>query len=404
MADNLNYVSPGDQILASQYNNLVDAVGGPVDPNSGVPFTKTANGPIFNGGDKYIPQEQVDQQTPLFSLMYSTDTLLSAVPGEQNPVYSNPPEFFSGIWCYLGDEVNAQWVKHEANLPNSWKFVVDFTANSFRLIHYRNKRFPTGWVAISNVNKATFLCVFQIRGGGVQAVSSGATFSVIGDFSNCPNYDPEDPTQEPSQWMEASDLETIKHELMRYQHNITEDEYLVLLEDYRIYTPSEDILDNMDAQNPPPFFVPPLAENVGVQWVESYPDANDNELRHNLDEQYDTFLSSVQFTPSKYYNTAPMYGTWSYGLYNFSTLSSTSDELSTIIDNNDLSSYDVLIKHKATHPKADEDEAFEDQCSAVLEYMPISSLVGSNHTGDANSDTHNLSSIYLSSDGQYELF
>ena len=179
--------------------------------------------------------------------MYSTDTLLSAVPGEQNPVYSNPPEFFSGIWCYLGDEINAQWLKHEVNLPNTWKFVVDFTASSFRLIHYRNKRFPTGWVAISNVNKATFLCVFQVRGGGTQAVSSGSTYSVIGDFSNCPNYDPEDPTQEPSQWMEEEDLETIKQELKRYQQNITEDENLVLLEDFRIYTPSEDILDYIDA-------------------------------------------------------------------------------------------------------------------------------------------------------------
>lgn len=330
---------------------------------------------------------------------------MSAVPGEQNPVYSNPPEFFSGIWCYLGDEINAQWLKHEVNLPNTWKFVVDFTASSFRLIHYRNKRFPTGWVAISNVNKATFLCVFQVRGGGTQAVSSGATYSVIGDFSNCPNYDPEDPTQEPSQWMEEEDLEVIKQELKRYQHNITEDEYLVLLEDFRIYTPSEDILDYIDAQNPPSFFVPPLAENVGVQWVESYPDSNDNVLRHDIDGQYDTFLSSVQFTPSKYYNTSPMYGTWTYGLYNFSTLSSTSDDLSTIMDRNDLSSYDVVIKHKAPHPNPRQLEGLEDQCSAVVEYMPLSSLIGSSaHTGDANSDSHHLSSIYLSSDGKYELF
>ena len=205
--------------------------------------------------------------------------------------------------------------------------------------------------------------------------------------------------------MEESDLETIKQELKRYHHNITDDEYLVLLEDFRIYTPSEDILDYIDAQNPPPFFVPPLAENVGVQWVESYPDANDNVLRHDIDGQYDTFLSSVQFTPSKYYSTSPMYGTWSYGLYNFSTLSSTSDDLSTIIDNNDLSSYDVVIKHKAPHPNPRQLEGLEDQCSAVVEYMPLSSLIGSsNHTGDANSAAHNLSSIYLSSDGQYELF
>jgi len=164
-------------------------------------------------------------------------------------------------------------------------------------------------------------------------------------------------------------------------------------------------LDYIDDENPPAFFVPPLAENVGVQWVETYPDANDNVLRHDIDGQYDTFLSSVQFTPSKYYNTAPMYGTWSYGLYNFSTLSSTSDDLSTIMDRNDLSSYDVVIKHKGPHPNPRQLEGLEDQCSAVVEYMPLSSLIGSsNHTGDANLSSHHLSSIYLSSDGQYELF
>ena len=142
-----------------------------------------------------------------------------------------------------------------------------------------------------------------------------------------------------------------------------------------------------------------------MQWVESYPDANDNVLRHDIDGQYDTFLSSVQFTSSKYYSTSPMYGTWSYGLYNFSTLSSTSDSLSAIMDRNDLSSYDVVIKHKGPHPNPRQLEGLEDQCSAVVEYMPLSSLIGSsNHTGDANSAAHNLSSIYLSADGQYQLY
>lgn len=119
---------------------------------------------------------------------------------------------------------------------------------------------------------------------------------------------------------------------------------------------------------------------------------------------HDTYLSSLVFVPSDYYNLDSGSGTWAWELYDFNLLSSTSDSLSSIIDNNDLSSYDVLIKHKAPHPESEENEDFADQCSAVLEYMPISSLVGSNHTGDANSDTHNLSSIYLSSDGQYELF
>lgn len=146
-----------------------------------------------------------------------------------------------------------------------------------------------------------------------------------------------------------------------------------------------------------------MAQNIGGQFCESYPDASVNGVMNC--KYFDTYLSSLIFVPSKYYNLDSNSGTWAWELFNFNLLSSTSDSLSSIIDNNDLSSYDVLVKHKARHPEAEDNEVFEDQCSAVLEYMPLSSLMGSsNHTGDANSNSHNLSSIYLSSDGQYELF
>lgn len=46
----LEYVNSGDKILAGQYNALVDAVGGPIDPAVGTPFTRTRAGAVLNGG------------------------------------------------------------------------------------------------------------------------------------------------------------------------------------------------------------------------------------------------------------------------------------------------------------------------------------------------------------------
>lgn len=146
-----------------------------------------------------------------------------------------------------------------------------------------------------------------------------------------------------------------------------------------------------------------MSQNIGGQFCESYPDASVNGMMNC--KYNDTYLSSLVFVPSEYYNLDSGSGTWAWELYDFNLLSSTSNSLSSIIDNNDLSSYDVLIKHKAPHPESEENEDFASQCSAVLEYMPLSSLIGSsNHTGDANLSSHHLSSVYLSSDGQYQLY
>lgn len=46
-----NLVNPGDRILASQYNALVTAVKGPVQPSPNVPFTQTSDGTVYNGGN-----------------------------------------------------------------------------------------------------------------------------------------------------------------------------------------------------------------------------------------------------------------------------------------------------------------------------------------------------------------
>lgn len=119
MADNLNYVSPGDNILASQYNTLVDAVGGPSDPNSSAPFVKTPSGSISTAGSPYIPKEQNDLHPPLFSLRFSY--------GDIPDIFLQPFPNFFGLWCFLGDSINTRWCKHEQTFENTRRFIIDTT-------------------------------------------------------------------------------------------------------------------------------------------------------------------------------------------------------------------------------------------------------------------------------------
>lgn len=144
--------------------------------------------------------------------------------------------------------------------------------------------------------------------------------------------------------------------------------------------------------------VPRVAFNVGTQKIEMLPDAMVGDTPGQIGqivEQYmlSTHLSSIEQVPPQQVGFGPMKQTNTFGLYNFGR------EESDQLDLENLSCYDVLIRRKSPHPLG-----AAGRCGADLEYVPISALSGSNHTGDANSDTHNLSSIYLSSDGQYELF
>lgn len=119
MADELNHVNPGDQILATQYNALVDAVGGPSNPNSSAPFVKTPSGSISTAGSPYIPKEQNDLHPPLFSLRYSY--------GDIPDMFLQPSTNFCGLWCFLGDSINTRWCKHEQTFENTRRFIIDTT-------------------------------------------------------------------------------------------------------------------------------------------------------------------------------------------------------------------------------------------------------------------------------------
>ena len=62
-----NLVNSGDRILASQYNALVGAVKGPVQPSPNVPFTQTADGTVYNGGNN-AQVRNPNTMNPLFNI------------------------------------------------------------------------------------------------------------------------------------------------------------------------------------------------------------------------------------------------------------------------------------------------------------------------------------------------
>lgn len=391
MAKELSYVQPGEKILAQQFNSLVDAIGGPVNPDNSTPFTQTKNGIVFNGG--YTTTEPIvdEYNTPLFSTEFSVGSLNSGY-------YENGVDDWAGVWCFVGDWAECKLFKHEMTFGSFARFTVDFTSQHFRVISLNNlqTRVRLGKIPICNIQSRAQVASFQIMQSAETPILVGQTFSIIGDFRRLPNY-PDDPSS--TDWMLTEFIEEEDYQdiITAVQNWMSVDE-IRLLESRPIYAPFDDIEEQED--------IPPVAYNVGQQTIESYPDSDSNSLVPSGVDLAIYYLSSIAFTPAKYFGFQnPDTPTWSYSLYDFNKLDSTADDLSSIQQREDLSSYDVLVKHKAPHPRADEDQLFSDQCSAVLEYMPISSLIGSsNHTGDANLPSHQLSSVYLSSDGQYELF
>ena len=65
-----------------------------------------------------------------------------------------------------------------------------------------------------------------------------------------------------------------------------------------------------------------------------------------------------------------------FELYNFDKLSSDISSLSEI-DEDELSSYDVLLKHKQPHPYAEDDSTYEGQAEADLQYISLSAFLNS---------------------------
>lgn len=155
---------------------------------------------------------------------------------------------------------------------------------------------------------------------------------------------------------------------------------LALRDSRPLYTaPNEDFATN----------APPVTYKVGQIECETLPDSFQGALGW---VGYDIYLSSLAFTPSKQIGANnPTIPTFSYELFNFDKYPSDINSISAI--ESDLSSYDVLLKHKQHHPLWQNSSVLENQCSAKLEYIPLSALLSGEANVMVDSEENSISSI-----------
>lgn len=167
---------------------------------------------------------------------------------------------------------------------------------------------------------------------------------------------------------------------------------LALRDSRPLYTaPNEDFATNAQ----------PVTYKVGQIECETLPDSFQGALGW---VGYDIYLSSLAFTPSKQIGANnPTIPTFSYELFNFDKYPSDINSISAI--ESDLSSYDVLLKHKQHHPLWQNSSVLENQCSAKLEYIPLSALLGGEANVKVDSEENSISSIqHYEPDGSLQIY
>ena len=110
----------------------------------------------------------------------------------------------------------------------------------------------------------------------------------------------------------------------------------------------------------------------------------------------DAKLKSIGIVPHQQMGFAELNSTNTFELYHFDKLSSDINSLSEI-DEGELSSYDVLLKHKQPHPYAEDDSDYEGQAEADLQYISLSALLNG-YQGDSQLPDLKLSSVVVGSD------
>ena len=143
--------------------------------------------------------------------------------------------------------------------------------------------------------------------------------------------------------------------------------------------------------------IPHLSYTVGTQYVAMLPDAYVNRDGDEPEQQawtnalMDVKLKSIGIVPRQQMGFSVLNSTNTFELYNFDKLSSDIESLSEI-DEEELSSYDVLLKHKQPHPYAEDDPDYEGQAEADLQYISLSALLNS-EVGDSQISDLGLSSV-----------
>ena len=178
-----NLVNSGDRILASQYNALVTAVKGPVQPSPNIPFTQTADGTVYNGGNN-AQVRNPNTMNPLFNISTGCGAIDDNYKG-----WEDDNSVFNGVWTQLADwRTTLSYLYHDNFLINNTTlFLIDPTSEKgqAKLI-----QFPKGTMGkdvkwpICELSSQAGLAVFQmLENPSDQDKLNGTCAIFIGDFS-----------------------------------------------------------------------------------------------------------------------------------------------------------------------------------------------------------------------------
>lgn len=285
--------------------------------------------------------------------------------------------YFHGIWVQgmKWSTNNRHYFYHSEILPDPpYFYLIDPTSTEFlNLVTIDNQsEFP-----LCEFNKAAGIGFLQIT-DALSDGDKGVVVAIMGDWSLV--------NENKDGWAVS---EIIRNRVDKQKVINAIDSKLQGAFDVR-FLGQQTLVDNTTSQEVG--FIP---INVGQIHIESMPDGTPG---YGLEDT--VYLSSVAFTPSKQFGF-PQVGrnTWTYSLFNFGNYQPDITDLSSI----DLSSYDVLVRHKEHHPDWQRNPVTENQCSAVLEYMSLKELVNSGVTVD--SEENSISSIqHYENDGSLQIY
>lgn len=175
-----NKVKAGQEIRASQLNDVIDAVS-IGQPNATTPFRNTPTGTLVNGGQIYTTKA-ASNYDPLFNITYGS--------GHLNDSFASQTQQFNGVWVQLADWEQLDLLLYHGTFFSNpvTLFLIDPTAQNGSLIWLVGTEFISklGKIPICESTESAGLAVFQVFNTSTSGVSdayNGSCCIVIGDFT-----------------------------------------------------------------------------------------------------------------------------------------------------------------------------------------------------------------------------
>ena len=407
----IQHVQKGERITAQQYNVLADAVAGQPYPTNGV-FRNTGSGTVFNGGYATNPDYGVaNPYYQFFQIKYFVGQIPRGMEGYQDETSAN---YFYGYWVDTAapQRGNQSIYAGDVQLDDDScgpLFVIDPTGeDEGQLKLFKVPTDAQGVQGLSGTSDGFWMPVRKLNPDYIEDFDiyaltfqdatpdisgwmpvRGEYFHIIGDFGPNPHLDINDiiVAVNDAGGVNCGGVMYIRpvaaRRLFTRRQELDESDVSPFNVNTTIDLGPTKIVFRPDSQS----FVLTAGEyDFGIDYLSS----------HSVARPY---VNSLQLLPPAQAGLAV--GPNVMELYNFHRLSS--DDMP---EEQELSNYDVLVKHKADHPLAGSLDTLSDGCSATLEYISLLDLVGVRSVDSELPELHlsSIQDVSLSDTPCHELF